>query len=88
MPANILEEVTELICAAPQSGAALSLYALMSTLRMDKTGHMYMLRKLRDLTPDNRERAYRLMELMAQEGNQGEAWDTALDRMDTAIRGG
>lgn len=88
MTDKILQEVTELIEADPHSGTALNLYALMSTLRMEKSGYMYMLRKLRDLEPEQRQLAYRLMELMAQGGNVGEAWEQALARMDEAVRKG
>jgi hypothetical protein len=88
MPETILQEITELIVADPHSGGALTLYALVSTLRMDKSGHLFMLRKLRDMMPEHRQMAYRLMELMAREGNVGEAWEQALERMDQAVRKG
>ncbi|HSJ49341.1 MAG TPA: hypothetical protein VLA26_10875 [Gammaproteobacteria bacterium] len=88
MPETILREITELLEADPHSGTALNLYALMSTLRMEKSGYMYMLRKLRDLAPEQRQLAYRLMELMARGGNTGEEWEQALARMDEAVRKG
>ena len=88
MPDSILQEVTALITTDPHSGAALNLYALISTLRMDKTGYMFMLRKLRDLAPENRQLAYRLMEFMAEGGNEGEVWEQALLQMDEAVRNG
>ena len=88
MPDSILQEITALVVADPHSGVALNLYALISTLRMDKSGHLFMLRKLRDMTPAHRQLAYRLMELMAREGNAGAAWEQALERMDNAVRNG
>ena len=88
MPDTILQEVTEIISTDPHSGTSLNLYALISTLRMEKTGYMFMLRKLRDLSPENRQLAYRLMEFMARGGNEGEAWEQALLQMDEAIRNG
>jgi uncharacterized protein YoaH (UPF0181 family) len=88
MTDTILQEITDLVEAAPHSGDALNLYALMSTLRMEKSGYMFMLRKLRDLSPEHRPLAYRLMELMAQGGNTGEAWEQALARLDAAVRKG
>lgn len=88
MPTSILKDVTDLITTDPHSGTALNLYALISTLRMEKTGYMYMLRKLRDLSPEGRQLAYRLMEFMAQGGNEGEIWERALEQMDRAIREG
>lgn len=84
---DVLEQVTALIEASPRSGQSLSLYALCKTLDIEKGGHMYMLRKLADMTPENRQFAYGLMELMSQGENHGQAWDSALSRMDAAICG-
>lgn len=83
-----MQQVVEIIQAAPHSGPGLNLYALISTLKMENTGYMYMLRKLRDLSPEHRQLAYGLMELMAENGNRGEAWDAALQAMDRAVREG
>ena len=88
MSEDVLQQVVDVIEAEPHSGASLNLYALVSTLRMDKGGYMYMLRKLRDLGPGHRQLAYRLMELMAEHGNQGPVWEQALARMDAALRRG
>ncbi len=88
MAEDVLQQVAELIKANPHGGASLNLYALISTLKMDKGGYMYMLRKLRDLNPEHRQLAYGLMELMAENGNQGAAWEQALEAMDSAVKGG
>ncbi len=88
MSNDVLQQVTELITARPHDATSLSLYALVSTLRMDKGGYMYLLRKLRDLAPEHRRLAYGLMELMAEHGNQGADWETALQAMDEALRRG
>jgi len=85
---DVLQQVVELIKANPHGGASLNLYALISTLKMEKGGYMYMLRKLRDLNPEHRQLAYGLMELMAENGNQGAAWEQALEAMDSAVKGG
>ncbi|MGW8310121.1 MAG: hypothetical protein ACWGNB_03565 [Thiogranum sp.] len=85
---DVLQQVVDLIKADPHGGSSLSLYALVSTLRMDRSGYMYTLRKLRDLSPEHRQLAYGLMELMAQNGNHGPEWDEALRAMDEAVRGG
>ncbi|VAX12229.1 hypothetical protein MNBD_GAMMA24-1398 [hydrothermal vent metagenome] len=84
---NVLEQVIALIEANPRSGQALLLYALCKTLDIEKSGHMYRLGKLVDMTPANRQLSYALMELMSLGENRGEAWDAALVRMDRAIRG-
>jgi hypothetical protein len=88
MAEDVLQQVVELIKANPRGGASLNLYALISTLKMEKGGYMYMLRKLRDLNPEHRQLAYGLMELMAENGNQGAAWEQALEAMDSAVKGG
>jgi len=88
MHQDILQTVVDIVKAEPHSGLSLNLYALVSTLKMEKSGYMYMLRKLRDLNAEQRQLAYGLMELMAQNGNHGEAWDAAVQAMDDAVRGG
>ncbi|MFZ0468368.1 MAG: hypothetical protein WAL92_05565 [Thiogranum sp.] len=88
MSQEALQHVVDLVKADPHGGASLNLYALVSTLRMDKGGYMYMLRKLRDLSVEQRRLAYGLMELMAEHGNRGEVWEQALAEMDAAIRRG
>jgi len=88
MAEDVLQQVVDLIKANPHGGASLNLYALISTLKMEKGGYMYMLRKLRDLNPEHRQLAYGLMELMAENGNQGAAWEQALEAMDSAVKGG
>lgn len=86
MPGDVLQQVVDLIRANPHGGASLNLYALVSTLRMEKGGYLYMLRKLRDIAPEHRQLAYGLMELMAEHANQGPEWDAALQAMDEAVR--
>ncbi len=88
MQDDVLQQVVEIIKAGPHSGPGLNLFALVSTLRMEGSGYMYMLRKLRELSSEHRQLAYGLMELMAENGNQGEVWDAALQAMDEAVRGG
>jgi hypothetical protein len=88
MQDDVLQQVVDIIKAGPHSGPGLNLFALISTLRMEGSGYMYMLRKLRDLSPEHRQLAYALMELMAENANQGEAWEAALLEMDEAVRGG
>ncbi|HFD80338.1 MAG TPA: hypothetical protein ENK05_08120 [Gammaproteobacteria bacterium] len=85
---GILQEVVDIVRADPHGGPALGLYALVSTLKMDRSGHLYMLRKLRELSPEHRRLAYGLMELMARGDNRGEQWEAAVAAMDEAIRKG
>ena len=65
MSETILDNVSQIICDDPRSGQSLLLFALFSTLNVEKTGHMYMLGKLKEMTPDSRQLAYGAMELMA-----------------------
>ncbi len=87
MSDDVLEQVTSIIEADPRSGQSLLLFALVSTLNVEKTGHMYMLGKLREFTPENRQLAYGLMELMANNRIHDEAWQQAVTRMEEAVRG-
>ena len=88
MHEDVLQKVVDIVRADPHGGLSLNLYALVSTLKMEKSGSMYMLRKLRDLSAEQRQLAYGLMELMARQGNQGEEWDAAVQAMDEAVRKG
>ena len=70
-----------------RSGQSLLLYALVKTLTVPQGGHMYLLTKLKEMTPETRRLAYGLMEMMAQGGTATEAWREAEQRMDKAIAG-
>ena len=83
-----LEAAVVEIAAAPQSAAALTLYALVSTLEFERAGYLFKLAKLRDLSAAQRRLAYRLMEMMAQGQNRGADWESAKSRMDVLVRGG
>jgi hypothetical protein len=83
----VLDEVVKQIESDPRSGQSLLLFALISTLNVEKTGHMYLLAKLKEFTPENRQLAYDLMELMANNEIGNEAWQQAMNQMTTAIRG-
>ncbi len=88
MSTNPLEEVVNLVAAAPHSATALTLYALVSTLEYESAGCLFKLTKLRDMEPVHRPLAYELMELMAAGANQGDEWGRAKVRMDDLVRGG
>jgi hypothetical protein len=77
----------EVIAAAPDSAAALTLYALVSTLEHERTGCLFRLLKLRDLDADQRVIAYGLMECLARGEVGTPAWQAAKARMDGLIRG-
>ena len=84
---TVLEEITQQISNDPRSGQSLLLFALMATLNVEKTGHMYMLGKLKEFTPENRQLAYGVIEMMANNEIGDQAWQQAYDQMETAIRG-
>ena len=87
MSGSILGKITEQIENDPRSGQSLLLFALLATLNVEKTGHMYMLAKLKEFTPENRQLAYGVIEMMANNEIGGEAWHQAYTQMEAAIRG-
>ena len=87
MSDSILEKITQVITKDPRSGQSLLLFALVATLNVEKTGHMYMLGKLKEFTPENRQLAYEVIELMAVNEVSREDWQEAFSKMEIAIRG-
>lgn len=84
---HTLQAVIECIQESPQSGSALILYALMNTINYEQAGCLFKLNKLRDLSPQQRQLAYELIEVMVSGGNRGETWRLAMLRMDELVRG-
>ena len=87
MSVSILEKITQEITKDPRSGQSLLLFALVATLNVEKTGHMYMLAKLKEFTPENRKLAYEVIELMASNESSSDVWQEAYSKMEIAIRG-
>ncbi len=87
MTDSILEKITQEIINDPRSGQSLLLFALMATLNVEKTGHLYMLGKLKEFTAENRQLAYDVIELMAKNEAGDEVWQQAYAKMEAAIRG-
>jgi hypothetical protein len=73
--------------SAPGSAAALTLYALVSTLEYPGSGCLFRLSKLIDLSPQERAIAYALMDLLAEGAVGGDRWVAAKGRMDALVRG-
>lgn len=88
MSTDLLQEIVEIIAAAPHSATALTLYALVSTLEYESAGCLFKLTKLRDMDPRHRTLAYALMDLMAEGANKGQQWQQAKRRMDELVHGG
>ena len=88
MSTKPMDEVIEMVAAAPHTAPALTLYALVSTLEYESAGCLFKLTKLRDLKPAHRRLAYDVMELMVAGANQGRDWDRAKARLDELVRGG
>lgn len=86
MSTDVLERVYEIIKAEPHSGQSLLLFALLKTLDIQKGGHMYLLGKLKEMTAENRQLAYGLMELMAENKINDENWQVKLQLIEAAIR--
>ena len=87
MDMSPLEQTLARIEGDARSGQSLLLYALVKTLSIPQAGHSYLLTKLKEMTPETRQLAYGLMELMAQGGVARAEWKAAEERMDRAIRG-
>jgi len=85
---SVLEKVVTEIAAAPDGIAALTLYALVSTLEFERAGYLFKLAKLRDLSADQRRLAYGLMELIVENANASADWRGAKARMDELVRAG
>ncbi len=88
MSTPVLGQIVELIEENPHSAAALTLYALVSTMEYDGAGCLFKLNKLSDLSPDQRQLAYQLMELMVAGAPESDEWKRAKVKMDTAVRQG
>lgn len=87
MADSVLNKITQQIVNDPHSGQSLLLFALLATLNIEKGGHLYMLAKLKEFTPENRQLAYAVIELMANNEIGDDAWNQAYSKMETAIRG-
>jgi hypothetical protein len=87
MADSVLEQIKQQIVGDPRSGQSLLLFALLATLNVEKGGHLYMLAKLKEFTPENRQLAYAVIELMANNEAGNEAWQQAYSEMEAAIRG-
>jgi len=87
MTESVLDKITQQIVDDPRSGQSLLLFALAATLNVEKTGHLYMLAKLKEFSPENRQLAYGVIELMANNEIGNEVWQQAFSKMESAIRG-
>ena len=87
METNPLQLTLAQIEGDSRSGQSLLLYALVKTLTIPQGGHMYLLTKLKEMTPETRQLAYGLMEMMAKGGTATAEWEEASLRMDKAIAG-
>jgi hypothetical protein len=87
MADSVLDKITQQIVDDPRSGQSLLLFALLATLNVEKGGHLYMLAKLKEFTPENRQLAYAVIELMANNETGNDVWNQAYAKMESAIRG-
>lgn len=83
-----LEETRQIVRDNTHGGASLLLFALLKTLSAENGQYLYLLNKLRDMTPETRQLAYRLMELMAQGGNETGEWRSTVSEIEEMIRRG
>ncbi len=83
---QILLSVSEVIERDPHSATSLILYALLTTLAIEKSGCLFKLDKLRDLDREHRQLAYQLIEVMARYENRSAIFDTVRQRLDEVVR--
>lgn len=83
-----LEETRQIVSENTHGGPSLLLFALLKTLSAENGQYLYLLNKLKDMTPETRQLAYRLMELMAQGGNESEVWKSTVAEIEEMIRKG
>lgn len=83
---RVLDEAVAVVEAEPQSAAALTLFALMSTMAFEGPGCLFKLVKLRDLNAAQRQLAYGLMELMAEGRSDDDDWQAARARIEALIK--
>ncbi|BAZ94173.1 hypothetical protein TspCOW1_08660 [Thiohalobacter sp. COW1] len=88
MDLTVLEETRQIVSDNTHGGASLLLFALLKTLSAENGQYLYLLNKLKDMTPETRRLAYRLMELMAQGGNETGEWKTTVAEIEEMIRKG
>ncbi len=88
MSTETLEKVVAVIANEPHSAAALTLYALVSTLEFQQAGYLFKLDKLCDLDDVQRSLAYELMEIMVRGESRNPHWQQAKARMDDLVRAG
>ena len=86
MSDDVLDRIYKIVNEAPHSAQSLLLFALIKTLDIQKGGHMYLLAKLKEMTAENRQVAYGLMELMADNRIHDDNWQKKLEMIETAIR--
>lgn len=87
MSTDVLQKVHDIVQQSPHSAPALMLFALAKTLDTEKGNHIYTLGKLKDLSAENRQLAYQLMELMASNRIHDDHWNETLASMEAIIRG-
>lgn len=85
---DTLDQIIRLIADDPHGAPALTLYALVNTLEFPKAGYLFKLDKLKPLSPEQRQLAYRLMEMMVEDELGTGAWQQARARMDELVRQG
>ena len=85
MNTDLYNKITQQIKGDPKSGQSLLLFALIKTLDTPKGGHLYLLKKLSEFAPENRELAYALMEVTAKGENSGEEWDSMVSAVEDSF---
>jgi hypothetical protein len=86
MDYHALEAITRQVEASPTAGQSLILYGLVKMLSTEDNA-VLSLKKLRELSAENRHLAYGLMELYACGAASEATWQEHIQRLDRAITG-
>lgn len=86
MSISLLDQVSEIIKAAPHSSQALLLFGLIKTLDIEKGGQLYLLAKLKEMPEETRQLAYQLMEYMASGKTRDNEWRHFIGTIEELIR--
>lgn len=86
MSVDVIEKIQSIIAEAPHASQSLLFFGLAKTLDVKKGGYMYLLIKLKEMTPENRQLAYELIELVISESIPEQQWQAFIDTIEQTIR--
>jgi len=86
MSIEVLEKIQLIVTHAPHSSQSLLFFGLAKTLDIKKGGHMYLLIKLKEMTAENRQLAYQLIDLVISESVSDDQWQAFIASIEKTIK--